>query len=88
MLWVKPGTVPGRTGEEHHMGSLVRFMATGAGRGLRVVAGVALGVAGGMLGGGWWALTAVGVVFVVVGAANVCLLAPLAGLPVRGSQVR
>lgn len=69
------------------MGGLVRFMATGTGRGLRIVVGAGLVVAGGVLGGGWWALSAVGVVFVVVGAANVCLLAPLAGLPVRGSEL-
>lgn len=74
-------------GEESHMGGLVRFMARPVGRGLRIGVGAVLVVAGGMLGGGWWALSAVGAVLVLVGAANVCLLAPLAGLPVRGSQI-
>lgn len=69
------------------MGGLVRFMASGAGRALRIGVGAVLVVEGGVLGGGWWALSALGAVFVVVGAANVCLLAPLAGLPVKGSEV-
>lgn len=70
------------------MKALVTFMSTAGGRWLRIIVGAALIAVGVMLGGGWWALAAVGAVFVLVGAFNVCLLAPLAGLPVSGSALR
>jgi nicotinamide mononucleotide (NMN) deamidase PncC len=65
-----------------------KFMASGAGRALRAVAGIALIVVGAVLGGGWWALSAVGLVFVAVGVFDVCLLAPLFGQPLSGKEVR
>jgi hypothetical protein len=70
------------------MEAFVRFMATSGGRWLRVVAGAALTAIGAALGGGWWALAVVGALFVLVGALDVCLIAPLVGLPVRGRDVR
>jgi hypothetical protein len=65
-----------------------KLMASGAGRGLRAVAGIALIVVGAVLGGAWWALGAVGLVFVAVGVFDVCLLAPLFGQPLSGKEVR
>ena len=64
------------------------FMASGAGRALRGVAGTVLIVVGAVLGGAWWGLSAVGLVFVAVGVVDVCLLAPLSGQPLSGKQVR
>ena len=56
---------------------LVRFMQTGVGRVARVALGGALIAVGIVLGGGWLALTVVGVVPTVAGLAGVCLVAPL-----------
>ncbi len=66
----------------------VAFMSSTAGRATRVVAGLALIVAGALAGGGWLALAAVGVVFVAVGVFDVCLLAPLFKQPFSGKAVR
>jgi hypothetical protein len=63
--------------------SLIKFMSSRAGRQLRVVAGVALIVAGVGLGGGWLALSVLGLVPLFAGALNVCLLAPLMGQPLK-----
>lgn len=65
------------------------FMAGLPGRLLRVIAGLALVVVGlGALGGiGGTVLAVVGLVPLLAGAANVCLLAPLLGLPFSGQAV-
>ncbi len=65
-----------------------KFMASGAGRALRALVGVVLIVVGAVLGGAWWALGALGLVFVAVGVFDVCLLAPLFGQPLSGKEVR
>jgi len=65
-----------------------RFMASTAGRVLRVSAGVALIVVGGLLGGGWWALAVVGLVPLAAGALDVCLFNVLFGQPLKGAAVR
>ena len=65
-----------------------KFMASTAGRAVRVVAGVALIVVGGLLGGGWWALAVVGLVPLAAGALNICLFNVLVGQPLRGAAVR
>ena len=57
-----------------------KFMASAAGRAVRVIAGVALIVVGGLLGGGWWALAA--------GALDVCLFNVLFGQQLSGKAVR
>lgn len=59
----------------------VRLLSSGVGRGVRIVVGlVLLGV--GLIYGGWLLLVgALGVVFIVLGAANICLLGPLFGAP-------
>jgi hypothetical protein len=61
----------------------VRFMEGGLGRIARVVAGsVSVGL-GAWLGGGWWALVAIGLIPLAGGLSDVCLAAPLFGAPLR-----
>lgn len=62
-----------------------QFMSSATGRSLRVVAGVALIVIGLVAGGGWVTLSVVGLVPLIAGLANVCLLAPLFGEPLKGN---
>jgi hypothetical protein len=65
-----------------------KFMAGPIGRGVRVLAGallVALGLFGmeqpvGII------VAAVGVVFILVGVLNICLIAPIIGAPFRGKE--
>lgn len=67
-----------------------RFMATAAGRGVRIVAGLVL------IGWGWSmrdqtagiVLMLVGLVPLGAGVFNVCLIAPLIGAPFSGAKVR
>lgn len=68
--------------------SFVTFMSSSAGRGVRVVAGLALIVVGFLAGGGWLALALVGLVPLAAGVFDVCLFAPLAKLPFSGRAVR
>ncbi|MGA2931125.1 MAG: YgaP-like transmembrane domain [Acidimicrobiales bacterium] len=65
-----------------------KFMASTAGRAVRVIAGVALVVAGGILGGGWWALAVVGLVPLAAGALDSCLFNVLFRQPLSGKVVR
>ena len=69
--------------------SFAKFMASQAGRLLRIVAGVALVALGRFATQSPLSviLLALGVVFVLVGVFNVCLLAPLMGLPLKGKDV-
>jgi len=67
---------------------LSKFMASTAGRAVRIIAGVALTVAGGVLGGGWWALTVVGLVSLAAGVLDICLFNVLFGQPLAGKAVR
>ncbi len=62
-----------------------QFMSSSTGRLLRIVAGVALIVIGLIAGGGWIALSVIGLVPLLAGLANVCLLAPLFGQPLKGN---
>ena len=66
-----------------------RFMASGAGRLLRIIAGVALIVIGlTVVGGtGGWVLAVVGLLPLAAGLFNFCLFGPLMGAPFRGSEV-
>jgi hypothetical protein len=67
--------------------SFARFMSSGAGRGLRAVAGVALAVAGFMLHSApGIVLGVVGVLLIVVASINVCPLAPIFGGPFSGAR--
>jgi hypothetical protein len=65
-----------------------KFMASSAGRGIRIIAGLALVVVGAVLGGGWWALAVVGLVPLAAGALDVCLFNVLFGQPLSGRAVR
>ncbi len=65
-----------------------KFMASSAGRAVRVVAGVALVAVGGILGGGWWALAVVGMVPLAAGALDICLCNVLFRQPLSGKAVR
>ena len=65
-----------------------KFMASTAGQTIRVIAGVALIVVGGILGGGWWALAVVGLVPLAAGALDICLFNVLFGQPLSGKVVR
>ncbi len=71
------------------MNAFVRFMASPAGRILRIVAGGAiiylgLSVIGGSNGR---MITAVGLLPILTGAFNICVIAPLFGKPLSGSKV-
>jgi hypothetical protein len=68
--------------------SFFRFMASGAGRGTRVVAGLALIVVGALIGGAGWILAVVGLVPLLAGAFDVCVLAPLMRKPFSGDELR
>lgn len=68
--------------------SLARFMASPVGRGIRVVAGIALIIAGLAIGStGGYVLAVVGVVPLLAGALNVCVLAPLLKAPFSGKAL-
>jgi hypothetical protein len=64
-----------------------QFMASSLGRGVRIAAGLVFLAWGLFLGGGILPIL-LGVVFVAVGALDVCLLAPLFGAPLKGADVR
>lgn len=68
----------------------VGFMSSTAGRALRIVVGLVLIVLA-LFGPNWSTgleivLLILGIVFVVVGALNLCLLAPLFGKPIKGGK--
>jgi hypothetical protein len=67
-----------------------QFMASGLGRGLRIVAGIILIAVGlAVVGGtGGIVLAVVGLVPLLAGVLDVCLFAPLFGAPLKGTDVR
>jgi len=72
------------------MDGLFRFLASSAGRWTRVVAGLAL-IAIGLwaVTGTWgWVLVVVGLVPLAAGVFDVCVFAPLFGLPFAGDRLR
>jgi len=68
--------------------SVLNFLASMAGRWTRGIVGAVLIVLGLTLGGAGFVLAALGVVFVLVGIFDVCLLAPLFGWPPKGVEAR
>jgi len=63
-------------------------MSSPAGRGIRIVAGVALVAVGLTTGGvGGIVLALVGLVPLYAGVANVCMIAPIIRAPFRGKDV-
>jgi hypothetical protein len=72
------------------MNLFIRFMASPAGRILRIVAGSAI-IAWGMLaigGDSGMLIAAVGTLPILTGALNICVVGPLMGAPFSGSKVR
>lgn len=67
-----------------------KFMASPAGRGIRIVAGLLLIALGwfGMSGVGGWVVMIIGVIPILAGALDWCLIAPLLGAPFQGKDVR
>ena len=67
----------------------VQFMASPQGRLIRGLLGLLLIAVGvrmsGMVG---WAIVAIGLIPLLAGAGDICLLAPLFGLPIGGKQIR
>ena len=67
--------------------TFARFMASPTGRGIRILAGLALIIWGLALGStGGYVLAAVGVLPLLAGAANVCVLAPFLRAPFAGKS--
>jgi len=65
--------------------SFARFMASPLGRGTRIAAGAVMIVAGLVMGGGGGiALAIVGVLPLLAGALNICVIAPLLKAPFSG----
>ncbi len=70
------------------MDNFIRLIASPGGRAARVAIGTGLIGTGLALGRKGWALSALGLVPLTMGAFDWCLLAPLNGLPFDGPQVR
>ena len=71
------------------MNALIRFMASAAGRILRIVAGGGV-IAYGLLavgGSNGNLIAAIGLLPILTGAFNICVIAPLFGKPLCGSKV-
>ncbi len=67
-----------------------KFMSSGMGRGVRIIAGLIL-IAVGLLsvgGTGGIILVAVGAVPLLAGVLDVCLFAPMFGGPLKGADAR
>ncbi len=72
------------------MNGFFRFMASAAGRIIRIVAGIGL-IAWGLTGGAGengTIIAVVGAVPLLTGTLDICLFAPLLGKPLKGSVVR
>lgn len=66
-----------------------QFLASSAGRLIRFLAGVALIVAGALIGGTWGiVMIVVGVVPLLAGAFDVCVFSALFGGPFSGPRIR
>jgi hypothetical protein len=71
------------------MDALLKFIASRNGRIARVVVGIVLIIIGLVIGGILGAIIVViGVIPVVAGALDVCLVAPLLGKPLKGADLR
>lgn len=67
-----------------------QFMASSAGRVVRIIAGIALILLGifGMEGIGGWIVAIIGLVPLSVGLFDFCVISALVGGPFSGSQIR
>ena len=68
--------------------TLVNSMSSGVGRGARIVVGLVMLGVGLALGGGWLALSIVGLVPLAAGAFDFCLIAPLFHHPLHATGSR
>ncbi len=68
--------------------AFAQFMASGVGRSVRIIAGIAMVVLGASLGGGWWWLAVVGLVPLLAGIFDFCLLDLFVGQPMSGKAIR
>ena len=68
--------------------AIIQFLGSTAGRWVRIIAGVILVVVAVLLGGWWLLMAAIGAVFIAAGTFDFCLLAPLVGRPLQGSEFR
>lgn len=67
---------------------IAKFMSSPIGRAVRAILGLALIVAGISMGGPvGWIIAVVGVVPIVAGVGNFCLIGPILGAPFKGSDV-
>lgn len=72
------------------MNPLIKFLASPAGRIIRILAGIALIVWGvyGLSGVTGVVVAVIGAVPLLAGVFDVCLFAPLFGAPLSGSKIR
>jgi hypothetical protein len=64
------------------------MMASPAGRGVRILAGLGLIAAGAVLGGTGYVLIPIGLLPLWAGATNHCVIAPLLRAPFRGADAQ
>lgn len=67
---------------------LLHFIGSTPGRVVRIVAGLSLIAAGSAAGGGWVVLAPIGLLPLVAGTFDLCVLGPLFGLPLAGKAFR
>ncbi len=68
--------------------AFAKWMASGTGRALRVLAGLVLIAAGIYIQGVWgWVIAVVGIVPVLAGVFNLCLIGPVLGAPFSGRRL-
>jgi hypothetical protein len=72
------------------MSALIEFLASTRGRGVRIIVGAVLILVGLYVIGGTAGVivTVIGIIPVLAGAADVCLLAPLFKMPFSGKDIR
>lgn len=63
-------------------------MASPAGRGVRILAGLGLIAAGAVLGGASYVLIPIGLLPLWAGASNHCVIAPLIRAPFKGADAK
>ncbi len=67
---------------------ILRFLGSQPGRIVRIAAGVALIISGFVMGGAWRVLMVVGLLPLIAGVFDLCVLGPLFRLPLVGPRFR
>jgi hypothetical protein len=72
------------------MMAFIEFMASSTGRTVRIITGFVLIILGLLVVKGFWGdvIVALGLIPLMAGAFDVCLLAPLVGAPFSGRKIR